>query len=110
MKIVIDILESAYETCKALKDVENEQGSFTDLMIDAIGNGIPLNKKKYERFLPCTCGRNSRSTWFGTSESGDRYIKLVCKRCGKFACGKNETDAKRNWNKMIRGEVDADSN
>ena len=44
MKIVIDILESAYETCKALKDVENEQGTFTDLMIDAIGNGTPLPK------------------------------------------------------------------
>ena len=69
-----------------------------------------ITPKKYEKFLPCTCGRNSRSTWFCTDRSEGKYIKLVCNGCGKFAWGKNEADAKRNWNKMIRGETDADSN
>jgi len=42
MQLVIDIPEVAYETCKAVKNVENEQDNFADLMLDAIANGTPI--------------------------------------------------------------------
>ena len=48
MKLIIDIPESAYETCKSIKDVESEQGNIVDLMLDAIANGTPLDKIKSE--------------------------------------------------------------
>ena len=44
MQIVIDISESAYETCKTVKNVESEQGNFADLMLDAIADGTVLPK------------------------------------------------------------------
>lgn len=61
-----------------------------------------ITPKKYEKFLPCTCGRNSRSTWYCYNNVDS--IELVCNGCGRTVTGKNRADAKRNWNKMIRGE------
>ena len=44
MQIVIDIPESAYETCKSIKNVESEQGNFVDLMLDVTANGTVLTE------------------------------------------------------------------
>ena len=57
--------------------------------------------KPYERFEPCLCGCNSREHWSGV-RNGKSYVRLECKRCGASAEGKNEADAKRNWNAYIR--------
>ena len=62
-----------------------------------------ITPKKYEKFLPCTCGRNSRSTWYCCNNNIDS-IELVCNGCGRTVAGKNRADAKRNWNKTIRGD------
>lgn len=57
--------------------------------------------KRYERFIPCVCGCNRRTTWFITNNSG-YSVSLECKKCGLEVAGKSEADAKRNWNKLIR--------
>ena len=61
-------------------------------------------RKPSVKCLPCTCGCKRRATWFCTdTNTGERYVKLVCVKCGNSVVGKNEADAKRNWNKMIGG-------
>lgn len=60
---------------------------------------VPI--KRYERFIPCVCGCNRRTTWFITNNSELR-VSLECKRCGLEVAGKNEADAKHNWNRLIR--------
>ena len=64
-------------------------------------------KREYERLLPCTCGHNRRERYYCNSASGT-YVKLVCARCGRRVEGKTESEAKRNWNKTMRGEVSED--
>ena len=63
------------------------------------GLAIATPKKKESRaLLPCTCGCKLRERWYGGGG-----VELVCKKCGKNVEGKNEIDAIRNWNAMIRG-------
>ena len=64
---------------------------------------VPI--KRYERFIPCVCGCNRRTTWFITNNS-ELSVSLECKRCGLEVAGKSEADAKRNWNKLIREKED----
>ena len=56
-----------------------------------------LTPKKYEKFLPCLCGKNARDRWYSKGE-----VKLVCKYCGLSVSGKNGADAKRRWNDYMR--------
>ena len=101
---IVEGLKLLEDNIREFDELQNDKGEWIDvheLLFEAIT--LIESKKKYERFLPCICGRNSRSTWFGASKDAER-IKLVCNGCGRFATGKNEADAKRNWNKMIRGD------
>lgn len=60
---------------------------------------VPI--KRYERFLPCVCGCNRRIHW-SVVNNNEYGVILECKRCGLEVTGKNEADAKHNWNKLIR--------
>lgn len=64
-------------------------------------NLIP--KKKYEKFIPCTCGCNRREHWVRFVDDGIETTFKCCK-CGKSASGMSEAEARSNWNKMIRQE------
>lgn len=55
-----------------------------------------------EKFLPCKCGNNSRSRWWGTHDYN--AVIFECRKCGARAQGKNEREARHNWNEMMRGE------
>ena len=57
-----------------------------------------------ENLLPCTCGGKRRDRYYFYTPSG-MYIKMVCQRCGREARGKTEIEARKNWNKMIKGEL-----
>lgn len=63
---------------------------------------VPI--KKYERFLPCKCGCNRRSHW-SCWNRGENTVLLECNRCGLEVAGKNEADAKRNWNETMKSNV-----
>ena len=58
-------------------------------------------KRNYVRFLPCICGCNKRT--HGYSFNNDVILK--CMRCDFEVSGKNEADAKRNWNKVICDKI-----
>ena len=62
---------------------------------------IPI--KPYEKLLPCKCGRKQIGTW-SCYDGPKHYIKRKCDKCGLEAIGKNEDEAKHNWNLMIKGE------
>lgn len=73
-----------------------------ELKIEAKKLGCSVVKiRKKEKFLPCICGLNSRSWW---EHSGSDMITLVCNRCGRKASGKDESEARHNWNLMIMEE------
>lgn len=73
-----------------------------ELKAEADKLGYRLTKKtQNEKFLPCICGCNKRDTWHSISE--EWRVKLVCRKCGLSVTGKNEKDAKRNWNDYMRG-------
>lgn len=55
-----------------------------------------------EKLLPCTCGYNRRSHW----ENINGEVSLYCEKCFKKATGKTEKEARRNWNEMIRKELE----
>ena len=75
-----------------------------ELRVEAKKLGYNILKiSKKEKLLPCTCGGLKRDH-FVTLCGEVWYDGLRCTRCGKQAIGKNERDAIRNWNKMIRGE------
>ena len=81
----------------------------TEAELKALAKSMGYNIIKIptrENFLPCTCGCNRRTHWF-ISESGGGGCKLVCWRCGKQVWGKDEADAKHNWNEAIRLEQSA---
>lgn len=64
----------------------------------ALGYNIIKIKKK-EKFLPCTCGANRRSWWY---HAGSSNITLECNRCGFKVEGKDESEARHNWNLAIK--------
>ena len=72
-----------------------------ELKTEAKKYGYHLIKDRpYVRFKPCTCGCNTRehiSKWTGV----ESLTILRCTRCGREVCGKDETEAKLNWNAMI---------
>lgn len=62
-------------------------------------NIIPI--KKYEKFLPCTCGCNRREHWSGSYDT----VILKCANCGKEVTGNSDADARHNWNLTMTGEL-----
>lgn len=82
--------------------------TFEELKAEADKQGYKLVVyKKIEPFLPCTCGCNRRTHWY-SYKNGENNIRLCCNRCGKSASGKTEAEARRNWNALIREELNAD--
>lgn len=67
--------------------------------------------KPYEKFEPCVCGCNRRSSWSCWNGNGydynevvdckGHYVKLECKRCGLTITGQNDAEAKHNWNEYM---------
>lgn len=87
--------------------------TYEELKIEADKLGYTLVKfKKAEKLLPCICGCNRRSTYYGSVyyADEDKYgerVTLECMRCGRKALsGKNRVEAVANWNKMIRDLTD----
>ena len=62
-------------------------------------NLIRINKP--ERLLPCKCGCKRRSRWWTSNGN----ITLECLRCGFHVYGRNEADARKNWNKAVYSET-----
>ena len=61
---------------------------------------VPI--KKYERYLPCVCGCNRREHWSHVSPGSAPITVLKCKKCGLVTEGKTETEAKHNWNELVK--------
>lgn len=72
-----------------------------ELKTEAKKHGYHLIKDRpYVRFKPCTCGCNTRQHW--TKWTGtETLVMLRCTNCGREACGKDEIEAKLNWNATI---------
>ena len=84
-----------------LKEITKDFDVLEDKEKEAFAMAISALEKKqqkpaYEQFKPCLCGCNRRRTWYGTGSVG-----LVCHKCGLTVRGKNEVDAKREWNKYV---------
>lgn len=75
--------------------------TFEELKAEANRQGYSLLKRvPRERFLPCSCGNNRRTEWLTTGG-----VVYECTRCGRRGpVGKNETEARRLWNMMIRSD------
>lgn len=69
-----------------------------ELRVEAEKLGYKLKKiEKYDRFKPCVCGHNRRSTIYA---GGGIYYE--CKICGlQSPPGKSEKEAKLRWNDLI---------
>lgn len=60
-----------------------------------------IKKKERVKLLPCRCGYNRRAhCWFVAGNNIQEI--LVCKKCGFEVGGKNEEDARRNWNEAVQ--------
>lgn len=70
---------------------------FVDVVQKAEVVGRILPKKQYVKFLPCVCGKNSRSCWYG--HDGCQY---ECNGCGRRSpMAPSKEGAKIAWNDMI---------
>lgn len=77
--------------------------TFEELKAEAKRQGYNLIKNNpIEKLLPCICGCKQREHWYSAPDATEI---LVCKKCGKRAEGKNEREAKHNWNEMIKSET-----
>lgn len=79
--------------------------TFEELKVEAKNQGYKLIKDTttYEKFLPCKCGHNRRKRCYGFYNSSSN-IRYVCMKCGYYADGKTEKEAKHNWNEKMRGD------
>lgn len=76
--------------------------AFVDL-IDAQPTIDARIRKRPEKFRPCTCGCNRRThSYLYRMSSREESVVLQCMKCGFSVEGKNEMDARRKWNEMIR--------
>ena len=57
--------------------------------------GYKLMPISQEKLKACICGCKQRDHEYGSG------VTLRCKRCGRTASGKTETEARKNWNAMI---------
>ena len=81
--------------------------TYEELKIEAAKLGYSLVKfTKREKLLPCVCGRNKRSHWYGYKD-GKEYYTLMCS-CGMSATGYTELEVRHNWNEMIKELNNAD--
>ena len=77
--------------------------TFEELKEEANRQGYNLVKKRVtEKLLPCTCGCKRRGRFYHYNPKG---ISVVCKRCGRSAKGRNETDAIHAWNVAIQSNM-----
>ena len=76
-----------------------------ELKVEAKNQGYKLIKDTtYEKFLPCKkCGHNRRKKRYGFYKSSSSII-YVCMKCGYYVDGKNEKEAKHNWNEKMKGD------
>ena len=83
--------------------------TFDELKAEAEKQGYKLIKHDPQKLLPCTCGHNKRSRWYGGGWFGSRRITLECKKCGKRSpSGSNEKEAVKLWNEMITAEMESE--
>ena len=82
---------------------------FEELKAEAKRQGYNLIKIRNVKLLPCTCGSNRREHWY-MYRDGIRFKGLICHKCGKEALGKTEIEAKENWNRMIKEELNERNN
>lgn len=66
-----------------------------------LGYNIVKKSPPMEKFLPCTCGNNSRSRWWGTHDYNSVIVE--CRKCGRRVYGKNERELRKKWNAIMRG-------
>ena len=77
-------------------------GAFVDL-IDAQPTIDATVRKRPEKFIPCTCGCNRREHHYVYKMSSrEESVILKCMKCCFSVEGKNEMDARRKWNEIIR--------
>lgn len=90
-------------TSDCLRDKGESTMTIEELRREAKKLGYNIIKiKKTEKLLPCVCGCNRREHWHSAFDQSE---SLVCKKCGRFAEGKNKDEAIHNWNVMIKEEM-----
>lgn len=77
--------------------------TFEELKVEAEAQGYKLIKKQEPvRFLPCICGNNRRTLWYGS----DGKVGYDCNKCGfEGNPGKSQREAKIGWNEAIKYAV-----
>ena len=65
---------------------------------NALGYNIIKKPEPLPKIPPCSCGSGRRERWVGQASYNKEII--LCPRCGKKAFGKNEREARENWNKI----------
>jgi len=82
--------------------------TFEELKAEAKRQGYHLIKcRERINLLPCTCGCNRRNHWSKIKDN-QTFAGLECIRCGRKVWGKDTLDARKNWNKVIEAELNAD--
>lgn len=75
--------------------------TFEELQAEAERQGFKLIRKRpYIEFVPCECGFNYRNLIHDTNNN---QVIWECCLCGKRVSGKNQVDAKINWNRIMSG-------
>lgn len=60
-----------------------------------------------EKLLPCLCGCTRRNHWITYNKYGTKLKTYRCVRCDREASGRTDREARRNWNAMVRGGQNA---
>ena len=70
--------------------------SLKEVRLAADKLGYMVVKRNYTKLIPCLCGCNKRRR---VEKNGNVYIE--CKKCERYAVGKNVYQAVENWNEMM---------
>lgn len=63
-----------------------------------------MKMRKYDKYLPCSCGGKKRKNINTKDNDGDPIVILECYKCGRQVMGFTPKQAKENWNAVMQEE------
>lgn len=92
--------DTVYVERKDVLDLlDNYKLSLKEVRLAADVHGYMAVKRNYTKLRPCLCGCNKRRR---VEKNGNIYIE--CKKCERYAVGKNVYQAVENWNDIMTSE------